>query len=425
MTLAPGTTIGPYEITGFVGAGAMGEVHRARDSRLGREVAIKVLPAQFSADRERLRRFDQEARTAGTLNHRNILAIYDVGSHEGMPYVVSELLQGGTLRERMPAGGLPRRKALEYGVQVAEGLAAAQARGVIHRDLKPENLFVTNDGTVKILDFGLAKLVEAGGAPGGSDSLAGTMTGVGLIMGTVGYMAPEQARGLTADHSSDIFALGCVLYEMLTGVRAFHRDSPMDTLAAILNEDPPPFPAALRTEAPGLVAVILRCLEKAPGERFESARDLAFALRVLGRRERGGRRPLPRRARRPRAGRSPTSGSPSAAAGSSARDSRPTATRSSTAAPGRARRSSPSGCTWATTRAARSGIRARTSSRSRAAATSPCASSGASAPASSPRARWRASRWAAARRASSCRTSRRPTGVPTAARSRSCARSRA
>jgi Tol biopolymer transport system component len=283
MTLGIGNTIGPYEITGFIGAGAMGEVYRAKDSRLGRDVAIKVLPAAFSSDPERLRRFDQEARTAGTLNHRNILAIFDVGSHDGMPYVVSELLHGDTLRERLPAGGLPRRKAIEYGVQIARGLAAAHAKGVIHRDLKPENLFVTNDGTVKILDFGLAKLVEPGtGIGGGTDSLVGTMTGVGLIMGTVGYMAPEQARGLPADQASDVFALGCVLYEMVTGVRAFHRASQVDTLAAILNEDPPPFPAPVSTETPALVAVILRCMEKSPGERFESARDLAFALGVVG-----------------------------------------------------------------------------------------------------------------------------------------------
>ncbi len=274
--------IGPYEISGQVGAGAMGEVYRARDARLGRDVAIKVLPAQFSSDPERLRRFDLEARSAGTLNHRNILGIFDVGNHAGMPYVVSELLAGTTLRARLAEGPLPLRKAIEYGAQIARGLAAAHARGVIHRDLKPENLFVTEDGTVKILDFGLAKLVENACGAGG-DSLAGTMTGAGFIMGTVGYVAPEQARGLPADKASDIFSLGCVLYEMVSGVRAFHGASPLDTMSAILNDDPAPFPDRVRAEAPALEAVVLHCLEKSPGERFDSAQDLAFALSVFGR----------------------------------------------------------------------------------------------------------------------------------------------
>ena len=281
MVLTDGATIGPYQVLGFVAAGAMGEVYRAADSRLNREVAVKVLHAQFSADADRLRRFDQEARTAGSLNHPNLVSIFDVGMHEGMPYVVTELLHGETLRERLADTSLPLRKVIEYGIQVARGLAAAHARGIIHRDLKPENLFVASDGTVKILDFGLAKLTQPELGGGAADSLSGTLTESGMILGTVGYMAPEQARGLPAGVGSDIFAFGCVLYEMITGVRAFHRDSPVETLAAILNEDPPPFPARVRSEAPGLVGLVLRCLEKVPGERFESARDLAFGMAIM------------------------------------------------------------------------------------------------------------------------------------------------
>jgi len=282
MVLTEGTVIGPYKVLGFLGAGAMGEVYRASDVRLNREVAIKVLLARFSADPERLRRFDQEARTAGSLNHPNLVSILDVGTHDGMPYVVTELLHGETLRERMSGAGLPLRKVIEYGIQVARGLSAAHARGIIHRDLKPENLFVTNDGAVKILDFGLAKLVHPDGPGGpGADSLAGTMTESGMILGTVGYMAPEQARGLPAGAASDIFAFGCVLYEMMTGVRAFHRDTQVETMVAILNEDPPAFPARLRGEVPGLIGLVMRCLEKEPGERFESARDLAYGMAIM------------------------------------------------------------------------------------------------------------------------------------------------
>jgi Tol biopolymer transport system component len=279
-TLQSGAGIGPYRVLGPLGAGAMGEVYRASDSRLNREVAIKVLHGRFAADPERLRRFDQEARTAGTLNHTNIVTVLDVGVHEGTPYVVTELLQGDTLRDRMGGTALPLRKVLDYGAQAARGLGAAHARGIVHRDLKPENLFVTADGTVKILDFGLAKLVQPERSTA-VDSLAGTMTESGMILGTVGYMAPEQARGLPATTASDLFALGCVLYEMMTGARAFHRDSPVETMAAILNEDPPAFPAKLRQSAPALVALVLRCLEKEPGERFESARDLAYGLGIM------------------------------------------------------------------------------------------------------------------------------------------------
>jgi len=277
--MTAGEKIGPYEITGFLGAGAMGEVHRARDPRLGREVAIKTLPASLGAEPERLKRFDLEVRAAGSLNHPNILTVYDAGTFEGVPYLVSELLEGDTLRARLKDGPLPLRRALELGAQAANGLAAAHTRGIVHRDLKPENLFVTTQGSLKILDFGLAKLVEKnGGSPLEGDSLAGTMTSAGVFMGTVGYIAPEQARGSQATAASDVFALGCVLYEMVTGTRAFHKDSPLDTMMAILNEDPVPLPARVRNESPALDAILRRCLEKQPADRFESTRDLAFAL---------------------------------------------------------------------------------------------------------------------------------------------------
>jgi len=258
----------------------MGEVYRARDGRLGREVAVKVLPSAFSADRDRLRRFEQEARAASALNHPNILAIYDVGTHGGAPYVVSELLEGETLRERLAGAGLSVRKAVDYAIQIAEGLAAAHEKGIVHRDLKPENLFVTKDGRLKILDFGLAKLtrpeVPSGPLTEAPTATAGTEPGV--VMGTVGYMSPEQVRGQAADHRSDIFAFGAILYEMLTGKRAFQGVSPADTMSAILKEEPefaPTHPDA----PPALEHIARRCLEKSPGERFQSARDLAFALR--------------------------------------------------------------------------------------------------------------------------------------------------
>ena len=278
MSISPGFRLGHYKILAPLGAGAMGEVFRATDTRLDREVAIKVLQARFTADTERLRRFDTEARTAGSIQHPNLVAIFDVGQQDDMPYVVTELLKGDTLRDRLEGGALPLRKVTEYGTQIARGLAAAHARGIIHRDLKPENLFVTTDGTVKILDFGLAKLMQ--GETTSADSLSGTMTQSGMILGTVGYMSPEQARGLPAGPASDVFALGCVLYEMLTGARAFHRETSMDTMTAILREDPPAFPARVRTEAPGLAALVLRCLEKEPGERFESARDVVHAIAI-------------------------------------------------------------------------------------------------------------------------------------------------
>ncbi len=283
MATSNGSRIGRYQVLALLGKGGMGEVYRALDDRLGREVAVKVLPALFSADAERLKRFDQEARAAGALNHPNVLAIIDIGTQDGAPYIVSELLEGGTLRERLAGGALPLRKVIEFGSQVARGLAAAHAKGIVHRDLKPENLFVTRDGHVKILDFGLAKLVrsDTGSSPR-NDSLAATMTEVGQVLGTVGYMAPEQVRGEPADHRADIFALGCVLYELATGRAPFHHGTSADTMAAIVRDDLPPFPAELERHAPGLAALVRRCVEKSATERFESARDLAYALEAFG-----------------------------------------------------------------------------------------------------------------------------------------------
>jgi Tol biopolymer transport system component len=251
----------------------MGEVFRARDERLGRDVAIKVLPAALSRDEDRLRRFTQEARTIATLNHPNILAIYDVGTEDGSPYLVSELLQGATLREKLAEGPLPVRKALDYGRQIANGLAAAHEKGVIHRDLKPENIFVTSDGHVKLLDFGLAKLT----ARTEDDATRTEGTAAGAVLGTAGYMSPEQVRGQALDHRSDIFSFGVVLYEMLSGVRAFAGESSVEVMNAILKQEPP----ELKVAPGGVGAVVEHCLQKNPAERFQSARDLAFALAAL------------------------------------------------------------------------------------------------------------------------------------------------
>jgi Tol biopolymer transport system component len=287
--LAAGTRIGPYEIGGPLGAGGMGEVYRAHDSRLGRDVAIKVLPSAFSADPERLQRFEHEARAAAALNHPNLLAIYDIGQHlapdadQASPYIVSELLDGGTLRERLEAGHIPVRKAVEFAVQIANGLAAAHEKGIVHRDLKPENLFVTGVGRVKILDFGLAKLTQAEPPVAGISALPTTPphTTPGVVLGTIGYMSPEQVRGLPVDYRSDIFAFGAVLYEMLSGQRAFRGDTTADTMTAILKEDPRDLPADERKIPPALARIVDRCLQKAPAARFKSADDLAFALEGL------------------------------------------------------------------------------------------------------------------------------------------------
>ncbi|HEY6930154.1 MAG TPA: serine/threonine-protein kinase, partial [Thermoanaerobaculia bacterium] len=226
MTLQTGSRLGPYEIVSPIGAGGMGEVYKARDPRLGREVAIKVLPASFSQDGDRLRRFEQEARAAGVLNHPNITAVHDIGSHDGSPYIVTELLVGDTLRARLASGPLPVRKAIDYGVQIARGLSAAHERGIVHRDLKPENVFVTRDGRVKILDFGLAKLKQLEGGQEKTDiPTESPGTEPGVVMGTMGYMSPEQVRGLPVDPRSDIFSLGAVLYELLSGKKAFKRNT--------------------------------------------------------------------------------------------------------------------------------------------------------------------------------------------------------
>jgi serine/threonine-protein kinase len=282
MTLAAGTCLGPYEILAPIGAGGMGEVYRAKDTRLGREVAVKVLPASFSQDADRLRRFEQEARAVSALNHPNILTIHDVGQHDGAPYVVTELLEGETLRGRLAAGALSPRRALELALQVAHGLAAAHERGIVHRDLKPENVFVTRDGRVKILDFGLAKLTEPTGS-GSQTNLptAAPATDPGVVLGTLGYMSPEQVRGKASDARSDIFAFGAMLYEMLSGRRAFHGDTAADTMSAILTKDAPELSATNRNVSPGLDRVVRHCLEKDPERRFHSAHDLAFDLEAL------------------------------------------------------------------------------------------------------------------------------------------------
>jgi Tol biopolymer transport system component len=279
MPVPAGTRLGPYEIGAQVGAGGMGEVYRARDSRLGRDVAIKVLPAFFATDPDRLRRFEQEARAASALNHPGILTIHDFGEHAGVTYVVSELLEGQTLRARMAGATLTLRKALDYAIQVARGLAAAHDKGIVHRDLKPENVFVTSDGRVKILDFGLAKLTAVGHGSGRNDPTIGTEPGA--ILGTVGYMSPEQVRGVPADHRSDIFSFGAMLYEMVTGVRAFERETPVETLSAILKEDPPEVSSSANRMPAAVGRVVAHCLEKDPGERFQSLRDAAFLLEGL------------------------------------------------------------------------------------------------------------------------------------------------
>ena len=283
MTLATGSRLGPYEILGQIGAGGMGEVYRAKDPRLSREVAIKVLPASFSQDGDRLRRFEQEAKAAGVLNHPNITAVYDIGSHDGAPYVVQELLEGETLRAVLAGGRIAQRKAIDFATQTAHGLAAAHEKGIVHRDLKPENLFVTRDGRVKILDFGLAKLTQNEGAVSSATNLPTETRGTepGVVLGTLGYMSPEQVRGKPADARSDIFSFGAILYEMLAGKRAFHGDSAADTMSAILREDPPDLSVTNQNISPALERIVRHCLEKNPEQRFHSAHDLAFDIGAL------------------------------------------------------------------------------------------------------------------------------------------------
>jgi eukaryotic-like serine/threonine-protein kinase len=279
MTLSAGTRLGPYEILSPLGGGGMGEVYRARDERLKRDVAIKVLPSDVAQNPNRLRRFEHEAQAAGALNHPNITAVYDIGQHEGAPYIVQELLKGETLRERLGSGPLPVRKATNYGIQIAQGLAAAHEQGIVHRDLKPENLFLTRDERVKILDFGLAKLteLESGDAAG---TLAPTLTAdtePGVVMGTLGYMSPEQGQGDAVDHRSDVFSLGAILYEMLSGTRAFGRRTAAETIAAVMRDEPPGLSASGNI-TPALDHVVRHCLEKDRDNRFQTAKDVAFAL---------------------------------------------------------------------------------------------------------------------------------------------------
>jgi serine/threonine protein kinase len=281
MPLAVGAKLDGYEVLGLLGAGGMGEVYRGRDSVLKRDVAIKVLPSFVSQDPNRLWRFEQEAQATAALSHPNILAIHRFGIFEGMPYLVSELLVGDTLRQQLDYGPMPLRRAIDYGVQIAHGLAAAHDKGIVHRDLKPENLFVTKEGRIKILDFGLAKLIQVQPDPDNSGSRQTQETDPGLVMGTVGYMSPEQVRGKPVDHRADIFAFGAILYEMLAGKRAFQRSTPAETMTAILNEDPPGISQIVRSTPPGLQRVVNRCLEKNPEQRFQSALDLAFALEAL------------------------------------------------------------------------------------------------------------------------------------------------
>jgi Tol biopolymer transport system component len=281
MPFAAGTKLDGYEILGLLGAGGMGEVYRARDPALKREVAIKVLPTFVTQDPDRLRRFQQEAQAAAALNHPNILAVHRFGVFDGVPYLVSELLEGSTLRQVLQRGSLPVRKTIDYAVQIAHGLAAAHEQGIVHRDLKPENLSVTKDGRIKILDFGLAKLMQPRAEPDANPPTMSLNADAGVVMGTPGYMSPEQVRGRAVDHRTDIFAFGAILYEMLTGTRAFHWSTSAETMTATLNDEPSAISQLVQSIPPGLERVVHRCLEKNPEQRFHSASDLAFALEAL------------------------------------------------------------------------------------------------------------------------------------------------
>jgi eukaryotic-like serine/threonine-protein kinase len=283
MTVGPGTRLGPYTVIAAIGSGGMGQVYRAHDDRLGRDVAIKVLPPEVAADADRLRRFEQEARAAAALNHSNILALYDIGSENGVSFIVTELLDGRTLRELLAQERPATTRVIDLAAQIADGLAAAHGRNLVHRDIKPENIFVTTDGHAKILDFGLAKLVEA---PGEAEVPTRAATAPHTVLGTAGYMAPEQVRGQPLDHRADIFAFGSVLYEMLTGRRAFGGDTVLDTMSAILREAPATIVStADRPLPPSLLRIVDRCLEKSPAARFQSTTDLAFALKNLSQSE--------------------------------------------------------------------------------------------------------------------------------------------
>ncbi|MFN2633493.1 MAG: serine/threonine-protein kinase [Thermoanaerobaculia bacterium] len=283
MSLPTGEQLGHYEILAPLAKGGMGEVYRARDTRLRREVALKLLSADGANDDESLRRFQRETHVVAALNHPNILAIHDTGSHLGVPYAVTELLQGETLADRLRSGPLAEKRATELACQMADGLSAAHAQGVVHRDIKPENIFLTNDGRAKILDFGIARVerpttsTPLAGSDGSSVRLSSQSSGR-LLMGTAGYISPEQVRGRRADPRSDIFSLGAVYYEMLTGRRAFMRDTPVDTLGAVLRDDPRKYPESERI-AEELRHYVFRCLEKDPSDRYQSAADLMMDLR--------------------------------------------------------------------------------------------------------------------------------------------------
>jgi serine/threonine protein kinase/WD40 repeat protein len=282
MALAPGSKLGPYEIVALLGVGGMGEVYRARDTALQRDVAVKILHSNSQRDPDRLRRFRQEAQAAAALAHPNILAIYLVGEHDGVPFLASELLEGESLRERLRSGPILVRKFIEFATQLTDALAAAHEKGIIHRDLKPENIFLTKDGHAKILDFGLAKLLHAEASETQGASLTLTQESVpGAVLGTVGYMSPEQARGQAADPRSDIFSLGVIFYEMLSGKNAFQRGTTADTLSAILREDPPELLQTISGVSPALDRIVRRCMEKKPADRFQSVRDLGFALLAI------------------------------------------------------------------------------------------------------------------------------------------------
>jgi len=284
VRLTPGARLGPYEVLCVLGTGGMAEVYRVRDTRLGRDVALKVVTEALAGDPELVRRFEQEARLAGSLNHPNLVAVHDLGLHDGAPYFITELLQGESLRQRLSCGRIPLQAALEWGAQLARGLAAAHARGIVHRDVKPENIFVTSDGHVKLLDFGIAKLAEAvrDKGPHGLMDVTVTPTGsatrTGSVLGTPGYMSPEQVRGESVDARTDIFSLGAVVYEMVSGKRAFPGATVVESGSAILRDEPEPLPAEL---PPVVAQVVLHCLEKEPARRLQSASDLAFELELL------------------------------------------------------------------------------------------------------------------------------------------------
>ncbi|MGE5176107.1 MAG: protein kinase domain-containing protein [Hyphomicrobiales bacterium] len=308
MALAPGTRLGPYEIVDLLGKGGMGEVYRARDPRLGRDVAVKVLPRSVAGDRDRQQRFEAEARAAGSLNHPNIITLHDVGIADGAPYLVTEILEGENLREIARRGPLAPERALQLVSEVAVGLAAAHGKGIVHRDLKPENLFVLPDGRVKILDFGIAKLTRTEAAPDAeaeTTPVFASLTATGTLMGTVSYMAPEQLRDRPVDQRADLFALGAILYELLTGTQPFHGDTAADRVSAILTAEAPPLPAEVEEAVPGLGLLVARLLAKRPENRFHSAADFLFALELIR-----AHRPAPAAGARPAPG--GAAGTPSA-----------------------------------------------------------------------------------------------------------------